>query len=573
MKIKHSLTFSLIALLSVFTVALLYLGYSFWLQDYIEREKSENREKITRLQAAFEQEQNVLATLCNDWGFWDEAYKFVGGSNPDFAAQYGQANSLSLSKIGVDYMAIFDISGKKLLSTVADIKTDSQLDESKKIGESLSETGTLFAMVKNSKEGVVKGAISRAKGSLLVAVAPILPGNGTGSPSGYVLFAKKINKQFLDELLKKGYVSDVWLDFVNTAPPWLKPDKDQGPILKYYADPAAENQSGCFVIHTEENHNLFISAVIKKTNDGYTTLIQFALYVLICLLIAVLLFILITRRVLFRKFKLIESYLREYDAQKQHNGRKHLQMDSDDELSDLANALNKTIDEVETLYSDLLTELEERKRNVAQLRNTQIGTIVSLAKLAEYRDTDTGEHLTRVTATCKILATCAATRPEFAGLIDDAFIEELEIAATLHDIGKVGISDAILRKCGPYTQDEYTIMKSHTVYGSITLQQMLEKHPDNEFIKMAEEIARYHHERWNGEGYPEQLSGTDIPLSARIVAVADVFDALMSERCYKPAYSMEKSRKIIVKSAGIQFDPVLVDVFCDCFTEIVKQYI
>ena len=157
-------------------------------------------------------------------------------------------------------------------------------------------------------------------------------------------------------------------------------------------------------------------------------------------------------------------------------------------------------------------------------------------------------------------------------MIDETFINTLEISATMHDIGKVGISDAVLRKKGIYTIDEYEIMKTHTILGSITLQEMAGSYPDNDFIKMSRIVARYHHERWNGSGYPEQLSKTDIPLPARIVALADVFDALVSERCYKQAYSLEKSRRIIVDSSGIQFDPTLVEIFCECFEDICQQY-
>ena len=572
MKIKHSLTFSLIALMSVFTATLLYLGYSFWLQGYIEREQGENKEKIIRLQAAFEQEQGVLVTLCNDWGFWDEDYKFAGGGNPAFAEQYGQANALSLSKTGADYMAIFDNNGNKLLSTVANIKTDSALDESKKIAGALSAAGVLSAAAKVSKGNIIKGVIGRDKGSLLVAVARILPGNGVGDPNGYVLFGKKIDDRFLAELSAKGFVNDVRLEYRKTAPPWLKLEKQPHQTFEFYADPASENLSGCFVIHTQDNKDLFISAVTQRTGEGYAKAIQFLLYVLLCLSLAVLLFALITRRILFRKFKRIETYLRQYDARKLRTGQARLKMDNEDELSDLADALNQTIDEVEALYKHLLDELEERQKNAVHLRDTQAGTIISLAKLAEYRDTDTGGHLARVTATCKILATSAETRPEFTGLIDKAFVATLEIAATLHDIGKVGISDTILRKCGPYTPDEYEIMKTHTLLGSVTLQEMSDKHPDNDFIKMAQLIARYHHERWNGEGYPEQLSGIDIPLAARIVAIADVFDALVCERCYKHAFSLEASRKTIVESAGSRFDPLLTEVFAECFADIARQY-
>ncbi len=134
-------------------------------------------------------------------------------------------------------------------------------------------------------------------------------------------------------------------------------------------------------------------------------------------------------------------------------------------------------------------------------------------------------------------------------------------ASPLHDIGKVGIADTILLKPGKLTPEEFEIMKQHTVIGAQTLEAASERYPRNTFINMGVAIARSHHEKWDGSGYPDGLTGDTIPLEARIMAVADVYDALRSKRCYKDAFTHEKSREIILAGSGKHFDPVLVDAF------------
>ena len=150
----------------------------------------------------------------------------------------------------------------------------------------------------------------------------------------------------------------------------------------------------------------------------------------------------------------------------------------------------------------------------------------------------------------------------------------MSLSSVLHDIGKVGIEDAILRKQGLYTKEERLKMQKHTIIGAQTISNIQEKYPFIHFLKMAQEIARHHHEKWDGTGYPDGLMGEDIPLSARIVALADVFDALISKRHYKPKYSFEESMKIILESKGSHFDPDVVDAFIknkDKFIEIASD--
>ncbi len=207
-------------------------------------------------------------------------------------------------------------------------------------------------------------------------------------------------------------------------------------------------------------------------------------------------------------------------------------------------------------------DLEETvKKQVREISESQMATIFALAKLSESRDDDTGRHLERVQILCRLLATQIAAGKHSSGSIGSDFIENVFMASPLHDIGKVGIPDAVLLKPGKLSPEEFELMKKHSVIGAQTLDAVSRQYPGNMFIQTGIEVARHHHERWDGRGYPDGLSGDAIPLSARVMAVADVYDALRSVRCYKPSRSHDESCDIIVKGGGTQFDPALVDAF------------
>ncbi len=191
-------------------------------------------------------------------------------------------------------------------------------------------------------------------------------------------------------------------------------------------------------------------------------------------------------------------------------------------------------------------------------------TIFALARLAESRDSETGEHLERVRSYCSLLARELQLHPRFQPLIDDNFVQLIYETSPLHDIGKVAIPDSILLKPGPLTDEEFDVMKTHTVRGAETIAAMRDEYPNARFLHMAHNIILSHHEKFDGSGYPEGLSGNDIPLAARIMAVADVYDALTSVRVYKAAYTHEQARTIIVRDSGKHFDPEIVAAFVEC---------
>ena len=212
-------------------------------------------------------------------------------------------------------------------------------------------------------------------------------------------------------------------------------------------------------------------------------------------------------------------------------------------------------------HRDNLDELvRERTREITLIKEV---TIESLATLAECRDPETGGHIKRTQNYVKALAQQVMGHPRFAPLIDDAMIELLYISAPLHDVGKVGVPDSILLKPGKLTAEEFEEMKKHTLYGRDSLAKAEEKLGGNSFLRLARDIAHCHHERWDGTGYPQGLAGDDIPVAARLMAIADVYDALISRRVYKPPFPHAQALEIIAEGQGSHFDPDLCAAFLD----------
>ncbi len=211
-----------------------------------------------------------------------------------------------------------------------------------------------------------------------------------------------------------------------------------------------------------------------------------------------------------------------------------------------------------------------------ELQRTQDAAILSLVTLAGARDSETGMHIRRTQHYVRILAEHLASNPKFRDKLDPETINDLFKTAPLHDIGKVGIPDRILQKPDKLTAEEFDMMKEHTLLGSAALAEAEQQLGTTSFLRLAREIALNHHERWDGNGYPNGLAGDDIPISARLMALADVYDAVRSKRCYKPSRSHEEARAIIVDGRGGQFDPAMVDAFVaaeDEFQAIALEFV
>lgn len=240
------------------------------------------------------------------------------------------------------------------------------------------------------------------------------------------------------------------------------------------------------------------------------------------------------------------------------------------EAEDLLNTVERAVER-----SRLIRQNEEYRRNLErmvheqtiEIRQTRDIALFTLAKLAESRDNATGQHLERMAAYSRRLAEELAAGP-YRGQIAEDFVDHLFKSSPLHDIGKVGIPDSILRKPGPLDEGERAVMRTHPQIGGDTLRKVIEQFRGNTFLAMGMEIAYYHHEHWNGNGYPYKITAEHIPLAARIVAVADAYDAITSQRPYKERYDHSEAVRLIAVDRGRHFDPVLVDAFLDCEREL-----
>lgn len=222
--------------------------------------------------------------------------------------------------------------------------------------------------------------------------------------------------------------------------------------------------------------------------------------------------------------------------------------------------------------NDMIVKLKGRTE---ELQKTQDVTIMTLASLAETRDNETGAHILRTQRYVKALAEQLSKDHQFSESLDERSIDLLFKSAPLHDIGKVGVSDGVLLKPGRLTDDEFNEMKRHPKLGYDSLRHAENMLGESSFLNLAGEIAFTHHEKWDGSGYPRRLKGEEIPLSGRLMALADVYDALISKRVYKRAFSHEEARKIIIEDSGLQFDPTVVNAFIaveETFVTIAGEY-
>ena len=235
----------------------------------------------------------------------------------------------------------------------------------------------------------------------------------------------------------------------------------------------------------------------------------------------------------------------------------HINVVSPDVFGELADSFNNMTDALNLKTKKLVT--------------VQNSVVTGMATMVESRDNSTGGHIKRTSGGVRVFVNALKKSPEYSYLTDE-FYNNLIKAAPMHDLGKIAVLDVILRKAGKFTDEEYSIMKEHSAEGARIVENVLSEVDDEMFKKIAVNVAHYHHEKWDGTGYPEKIAGEAIPLEARIMALADVFDALVSKRCYKESFSFDQAFKIIEDSLGTHFDPKLGKVFLSCREELEKLY-
>lgn len=227
----------------------------------------------------------------------------------------------------------------------------------------------------------------------------------------------------------------------------------------------------------------------------------------------------------------------------------------------------------EKLYTqaELDRKLEEQKKRLTDMLSSVMDTVIlGMVSVIGSRDKTTGHHVRRTSKCVALFVKKLKEHPDYT--ITDNFASSVTKAAPMHDLGKLEIPDAVLQKPGRFTEEEYTIMKDHSRYGANLVYEVLSETFDDDFIHIAINMAYFHHEKWDGSGYPKKLSGEDIPLEARIMALADVFDALVSKRCYKENFTYDEAFGIIEDSLGSHFDPKLGRLFIDNRKDIEDLY-
>ena len=242
---------------------------------------------------------------------------------------------------------------------------------------------------------------------------------------------------------------------------------------------------------------------------------------------------------------------------------KDLKIITGDEIENLYESLSKT-------FGETVGYLEDVKNKSEEINKMQNGLIYIMADLVESRDKSTGDHIRKTTAYVNLILAKLKEKGEFKDILTDEYIYEVSNSSPLHDVGKIKVSDLILNKPGRLDDEEFKKMQVHTIEGEKIIENAMKISSTSDYLKEAKNIAAYHHEKWDGTGYPYGLKGEDIPLSARIMAVSDVFDALISARVYKPAMKFEDAMRIIKEGSGKHFDPVIVNAFVDAEEEVKK---
>lgn len=220
----------------------------------------------------------------------------------------------------------------------------------------------------------------------------------------------------------------------------------------------------------------------------------------------------------------------------------------------------------------ILDDITEKIKLQERLIKNQLGTIMMMAELVESRDLNTGGHIRRTAEYVRIITQQLYDDKKFPDTINQKFLRDIVTAAPLHDVGKINVSDAILNKPGKLTDEEFNIMKSHAATGRKILKDAVKVTEKSSFLDIAIDMAGSHHEWWNGKGYPDGISGESIPLCARIMAIADVFDALVSKRIYKPSMPLEKAFSIIQEETGTHFDPICSEAFFKAKNKIEEAF-
>ena len=438
----------------------------------------------------------------------------------------------------------------RLVSSVIDADKVDEYIEKGPLAEGYLEKEQQLYQIKNSSPTIEYLYVYKIMEDGCHVVFDLDSEGAEGSKPGEVIEFDEAFKEYLPTLLAGG----------NVAP--IISDETYGWLLTVYV-PVYDSQGSCKCY----------AAVDISMNDLRLQAQQFL--VKLCVVFSCIFIVILLAAFWLAKYNLI------IPINKMARSASRFRRDNVEALKQSLSEIRKldihTEDEIENLYRsfvtmtqenvNFMTDIHQKTQTISEL---QKAFILTMADMVERRDQNTGEHIKKTAAYVKIIAEEMKREGAYPKEITDEFVRRIVDSAPLHDLGKIGVPDAILNKPGKLTDEEFDIIKSHTKIGGRIISSLISAVPDSEYLYDAMDLALYHHEKWNGRGYPMGLSGEDIPISARIMAVADVFDALVSNRSYKKGFPYEKALAIIREERGAHFDPIVVDAFFAVKDEILK---
>lgn len=438
----------------------------------------------------------------------------------------------------------------RLVSSVIDADKVDEYIEKGPLAEGYLEKEKQLYQIKNSSPAIEYLYVYKIMEDGCHVVFDLDSEGAEGSKPGEVIEFDEAFKEYLPTLLAGG----------NVAP--IISDETYGWLLTVYV-PVYDSQGSCKCY----------AAVDISMNDLRLQAQQFLIK--LCVVFSCIFIIILLAAFWLAKYNLI------IPINKMARSASRFRRDNVEALKQSLSEIRKldihTEDEIENLYRsfvtmtqenvNFMTDIHQKTQTISEL---QKAFILTMADMVERRDQNTGEHIKKTAAYVKIIAEEMKREGAYPKEITDEFVRRIVDSAPLHDLGKIGVPDAILNKPGKLTDEEFDIIKSHTKIGGRIISSLISAVPDSEYLYDAMDLALYHHEKWNGRGYPMGLSGEDIPISARIMAVADVFDALVSNRSYKKGFPYEKALAIIREERGAHFDPIVVDAFFAVKDEILK---
>ena len=558
MKLKYKITLILMIIAILFAAVNYCIQKFFILPAYDNIEKLESKKDLDLCKTFIDDEIEYIRLLGRDWAYWDDSYNFIQKKNRDNFIESSLPKTI-LEETKLDLIMFYTLDQKVYWGKINTLSSNSK-KEIKDLDKLFRENNFIFNTPKpfDKQETAI---LCTSYGILLLSASPIVHSDNTGPTAGTLIMGKFISKQLIEKLNSKLDVTfniyslsknDTNIPISQSTLDYLFTDKykyiisnDKNTLTAYsLMESTFHDQS--FLLSVKVPRNIFKKASRILTYSN--------IFIIIVGIILLLVMILLINHNITTPLTALSYYISKIKSTEDLSNRIPTLSKDSNEIKYLTEEFNNMLIRTQYLVESMEDIIQER---TVEIKTARKDTVLRLAMAVDSRDSITGNHILRLTKYTKFLS-------QLLGLSEKE-CSDISLASTLHDIGKVSVSDSILKKEGKLTAEEFEIVKSHTLEGGKIL-----SGSNTKLLEIAKEIALYHHERWDGKGYPKGLKKEDIPLSARITSITDVFDALLSKRSYKDAWSVNEVKQFIENNSGTMFDPDLTKIFLENFIDFLK---